>query len=48
MEKKVKKNISISPTLWNESEKASSRLGISISSLIAIAIVEKLNRMQKE
>ena len=48
VEKKAIKTIAITPTIWEEVKKASSKIGISISSFIAISVVEKLNRIQGE
>lgn len=45
MSKKIR-SIRIDDKLWEEIEKASKNLSISKTSLITIAIVEKLNRIQ--
>ena len=45
MSKKIR-SIRIDDKLWEEIEKASKNLSISKASLITIAIVEKLNRIQ--
>lgn len=45
MNKKIR-SIRIDDKLWEEIEKASKKLRISKASLITIAIVEKLNRLQ--
>jgi hypothetical protein len=48
VEKKAIKSIAITPTIWNELKEASKKIGISISSFIAIAVIEKMNRIQGE
>lgn len=48
VEKKAIKSIAIAPTIWEELRKASKKIGISISSFIVIAVIEKMNRIQGE
>ena len=45
---KVRKTICIKPNLWNEAKEVSERIGTSISTLISMAIIEKLNKIQNE
>ena len=48
MKKKIVRSLAIDPDLWEEVKKTSNQFKISISALITIAIVEKINRMQGE
>ena len=48
MNKKIVKSLAIDPELWEETKKTAKQFKISMSALITIAIVEKINRMQGE
>ena len=48
MNKKIVRSLAIDPELWEEAKKIAKQFKISMSALITIAIVEKINRMQGE
>lgn len=47
-EKKIIKSFAIRPYLWMISKENAKKIGVSISSFIAMALIEKNNRMQGE
>lgn len=48
LNKKIIKSIAIDPNLWEEAKKITNKFKISMSSLISMALVEKINKMQGE
>ena len=48
MNKKIVRSLAIDPELWEEAKKTAKQFKISVSALISILIVDKINRMQGE
>lgn len=48
MNKKFVRSLAVDPELWEEAKKTARKFKISLSALISMAIVEKINRMQGE
>lgn len=46
--KKVIKSICIKPELWDLAKQFSNKIGTSISTLIAMSLIEKMNKIEQE